>query len=783
MSSRKPEPSRFRSLRLAAAALCLLATVAHADSGALSFDLPAQDMATALRALAKQANVQILFAADLVQGRQAPALKGSYTPDAALRALLTGSGLQIKSKGDGTFAVVHDSPESRNEQSLGDVVVTATRTERRIDEVPASVSVITAKEIRSQQVVKPEDLLRNVEGVDVKSQAAGGAGMVMLRGVGGSFAGQTTQLLVDGMPVEPVVLAPKGAALDFSDLGDIERIEVVRGPAAALYGPSAVGGVINIITKRWSGEPGGEVEVGAGSHNSRSVRAAVGGAGEKVDFRLSASDFRTDGFIAEPKPYFWQQQDLAGADWRDRKVGLRVGLYPSADQEISFGVRNYDIDSAFFGGRPNYRWGRNGTVYDIGYRLELGTLGDLRFKYLNSTIKEHLSWDGLVLGDPTDFTRYVTGQRDEYAEAFEAQANLRLSAAHLLTLGFSRTYGRQVETEDWAVPLDSPQGWDYFARSEVRSKTLVDGFFAQDEIRLTEDTRLLLGGRYDRFRMYDNSTFNSDNFGTDETRRDPDSTDSVFNPRVGVRHKLAAGTSLYASYGTAYVPALNGLRFRADPTCNSPDLKPETSASSEIGLNREWGGMAFKAAAFHTDYTDMIQPLRMATCTQYKNVGKVQVDGLELAIEGSIAAAWRTYANYTYNDSRIESNPANPASEGKRLNLVAAHKLNLGLIYAPSRDLTTRLSGRYVGDRYFDGTMTNQPDSRAAGYFVADFKISHRLPLGPWVREAEVSLAVNNLFDERYVEQKWFVPVGGGVEAFRAFGDRRNWWLGLRARF
>lgn len=783
MHSRKPAPRRPHSWRLALAGLCLAATIAHADPVAVALDLPAQDMAAAMRMLAKQANVQILFASGLVQGRQAPALKGRYTPEAALRALLAGSGLQVKSHADGTFAVVPASPDGRDEHSLGEVVVTATRTERRVEEVPASVSVITARDIQSQQAQKVEDLLRSVEGVDVKSEAAGGAGMVMMRGIGGSFAGQTTQVLVDGMPVEPTVLAPKGAALDLVGLGEIDRIEVVRGPASSLYGPSAVGGVINVLTKRWTGEPGGEVEVGAGSHAARSLRAAVGGASDKVEFRAYASEFRTDGFIAEPQGYFWQQQDLAGRDWRDRKAGFQVGVYPTGGQEITLAVRNYDIDSAFIGGRPSYRWGRDGTVYDLGYKVELGELGDLKLKYLSATIRDHLSWDGLLLGDPTDFTRYITGQRDEYADTFEAQANLRLGAANVLTLGVSRTDGRQAETEDWAVPLTSKQGWGYYARNEIKSRTQVDGVYAQDEIRASENAVFYLGGRYDHFRLYGNTSFSWDNWGTNTTRQDPDSTDSVFNPRLGVRYRLAAGTSVYASYGTAYLPALNGLRFRSNALCNSPDLKPEQSASSEIGLSQGWSGLTVKAAIFHTDYQDKIESRQLAGCSQYVNVGTVVADGIELAVEGSGASGWRPYLNYAYNDSRIERNAANPASEGKRLNLVAKQKLNLGVVYAPSRDLTVRLGGRYVGDRYFDGTMTNLPDARAPGYFVADAKISHRVLLGAWAKEAELSLAVNNLFDRKYVEQKWVADVAGGTEAYRAFGDGRNGWLGLRARF
>ncbi len=673
-----------------------------------------------------------------------------------------------------------DPPAPEEIQAMAEVTVTATRTERRLDEVPASVSVISARDIESQRVVKVEDALRNVEGVDVKSSASGDAAMVSLRGLGGSFAGTTTQVLVDGMPIEPVVPAPKGAALDFSDLGEIERIEVVRGPAAALYGPSAMGGVINILTRRGTPGLGGELEVGAGSHDARLLRGAVRGGTETVDFRIYAGEYQTDGYIARPRPGFWGDQDLAGRDWRQKKFGLSVGVHPTEDQEITFGVRHYNTDMAWYGGRPNYRVEREGTYYNLGYRLQLGAVGDIRFKYLSSTVQDTLGGDGLVYGDPSDFNPSRISRRKESGEMFEIQANLKIGSANLLTVGVSESRGKQVETEKLDIPV-----FDIYELSGVREQSRVLGIFAQDEITLSESTRLLIGGRYDRFRLFGNDSYFRDNYGTDEVRTDPDSAEGVFNPRVGVRHKLAEGTSVYASYGTAYLPALNLLRHRANSNCSNPDLKPERSTSYEVGVNQEWNGVSLRAAAFHSDYRDKIETHSLVDCSlKYVNVGSVSVDGLELGVEGRFASAWRPYANYSFNDAKITDNPANPASEGKRLNWTPRHKFNVGVLYAPSRDLTARLSGRYVGDRYFDGTMQNSPDARAPGYFVADFKISRRIELGTLARSAELSFAVNNLLDRNYVDQKSYEKVfGSGVEIYRDYADRRNFWVGLKTLF
>lgn len=786
---------RFAAISILMTASAFVTDAAFADSGKAAVNIPPQELSSALKAFASQTGIQILYAPEIVQGSRTGGVSGSYAPEEALKLLLKNTDVSVRQNEDGVFTLRRSparpdgsSLEQERAHSLEEVVVTATKTERKIAEVPASVSVITAKDIQSQQAVKVEDLLRNVEGVDVQSEASGFAGSLILRGVGGSFAGKNTQVLVDGMAVEPQALNANGSpALEFAGLGDIERIEVVRGPASSLYGPSAMGGVINILTKRWTGEPGGEVELGLGSHNAQSVRAAVGGASEKFDLRVSASDFQTDGFIAQPKEYAWNQKDLAGRDWSDRKFGVQMGVYPTAHQEITFGVRNYSLDAAWVGGRPNYRQDREGTLYDLGYKLDLGSVGDLKVKYTSASVKDNLTMDGLPLnGDPTDFTRYITDKRDVGADTLEVQGNFRLTPGNLLTVGASHSTGEQTETVATDILLGSPVeiswgiGADYLTRSRTTEKTSITGLYLQDEIRVSENLLLNIGGRYDRYKLHGNTTYEWDNFGTDTTRRDPDSTDNVFTPRVGLRYKLAERTSLYASYGEAYVPATHLLRYRANPACNNPDLKAERSTSTEIGLNQDWAGLSGRLALFQTDYQDKIEKAYPAGCPSfgYENVSAVQVNGIEAALEGKTASAWRPYINYAYTDSKIDSNPNAPATEGKRLNLVAKHKFNLGVTYAPSADWTTRFSGRYVGDRYAD--LENTSTGNMPGYFVADLKISKRVPLGQLVRQAELTLAVNNLFDKEYVSQK---GVWAGAENFREFGDGRNWWLGLRARF
>jgi len=740
-----------------------------ASAAPRQYDIPAGPLDEALNRYALQTGVSVSLDAAKLKGLHTAGLRGSHGVEEGFALLLRGSGYAIAKTPAGYVLVqagepkpaptpakpadADTPPRTDSTVELAPITVTATRTERRVDDVPASVTVITAKDIATQQPQHAADLLRNVEGIDVAGSGSPATlPRITLRGVGGSFGGSTSQILVDGMPLEsPVAGIHLGAHA--IDLFDLERVEVVRGPASALYGPSAVGGVVNFVPKRWRGAPGAEVSIGAGSHDARLVSAAVGGAWDAVDFRLSASDYRTDGYVAQPDADPWGSRDLASRDGKNRKFGLTGGVRPADNQEITFAVRNADTGSAWLGGHPNYRFDDNVESYDLGYRYEAGDWAVFKARYRKMRQKTRILFDDeYVNGNPGSLILAEVDDRIEDSEHLDLQADLRLSRANVLTLGY--TYGIGEYTSRWEDVIWGGSG-------ESVSKSKMSGLFVQDEHRFTDALTVLVGGRWDRYE-----------FAGDTSNGVPtgkDSKDSVFNPRLGARYRLSEATSLYATAGTAYVPALNFLKFRSGGAwLDNPGLKPETSTSYEVGVNHRMGFWSARASLFHTDYEDKISSIRVGAQWQFQNIGKVAIDGLELAIEGT-AGNWRPYANYAYTDSTIKENPSDPLTVGKQVQRVSPHKLNLGAVYAPSDRFYVRVSGRYVDDYYFNDR--NTADALNPGHFVADAKIGWRLPTGGMIRNAEISLAINNLFDKRYREQQYETM------------DGRNVWLGLNARF
>ena len=239
--------------------------------------------------------------------------------------------------------------------TLPDVVVTATRTPQPIQRIGSAITVITAEEIE-RSATSPtrsvDDLFRRVPGVSLTQ--AGGPGQVQTVRIRGGDV-RHTLVLIDGIRMNDPVST--GREFDFANLvlADIERIEVLRGPQSALYGSDAMGGVINIITRRGRGAPKASLAIEGGSFNTKEARGAVSGGNERVDFSVGFAGLDTDGFSAFgyriPRLRYLAPGGFEkdGADRRG--VTGRVGVNVTDDVRVEFGGgSNYnraEYDAAF----------------------------------------------------------------------------------------------------------------------------------------------------------------------------------------------------------------------------------------------------------------------------------------------------------------------------------------------------------------------------------------------------------------------------------------------------
>lgn len=687
--------------------------------------ITAQDMPSALHSLASQTGIQLLFTADELKNIQAKEISGSMSVEEALNRLLEGTNYTYRATGSGTYVLQRKGAALM----LNEVTVTATRTERNVADVPASVSVLTAKKLKTKNRQNVYDALRDEEGLDFNEQPGVAHQVIpVIRGVGGSFAGSTTQVLVDGIPHDSMSSNLMGhGGLNFTAMQDVERIEVVRGPASALYGPSTVGGVINVIPKRWKGEPGVELEGSYGSHNTITAGVATGVAKERFDIRVSGYKAQTDGFVAIPVPNTWGQVDAGPRDWKDNKFGLMAGFRPADNQEITLNVQTYATRSAVLGGRPNYRQDMDGQSISLGYHADLGDATRIKTVYRATDLKQQTVTDNWAYGTPGDMSVANNYGRFTKATKLLVQADMRLSGNNQLTMGYGHDTGDYEDS-------DTDVGMPTMTRG---SKDKVDALFVQDEHKL--DTVTLLGGV-----RYDHLDFSPDTVDG-VPKNGSGSVDNVISPRLGARFHLSESTSMYASFGTAYMPALNGYKF-VQPSVtrvDNPDLKSETSTTYEVGMNSSMEGVALRTSLYRTNYKDKItlgiDPA--TTFNQWQNVAVRRVTGVEIALEGDLSGGWKPYVNYSYTKAEDQETAG---AEFKQATRVSPRKLNLGVTYEPNDVWSATLNGRAVSDMYFNNLTAAQ---HTGGYFIADAKVSATLPgNGKW----EIFGACNNLTGKKY---------------------------------
>ncbi|MFC5697603.1 TonB-dependent vitamin B12 receptor [Pseudomonas sp. GCM10022186] len=571
--------------------------------------------------------------------------------------------------------------------TLDEQVVTATRSERPVRASLAATTVIDREEIERSQAQSVPDLLRKVPGVTLSNNGGPGKNTtVFMRG----SESDHVLVLIDGIKVGSV----SNGLTAFQDLPVelIERIEVVRGPRSSLYGSEAIGGVIQIFTRK-----GGEgrakpwFSAGYGTHDRYEGSAGVSGGDGKGWYNLGVSSQDTDGIDALDARSSYHEPDADG--YRNLSGSLGGGYRFDNGLELDGtllrvrGHNDYDLVSSF-----NPGGGLNANA-DNEQRL-IG--GRARFSPLEP-------WDvTLQAGRSEDLSREETGGL--FSSRFDSQRNsaswlndLTLAEGHVLTLGY-----------DWQQ--DEVSGSTAFDKDSRLNR----GWFAQ-----------YLGehGRQDwqlSLRRDDN-----EQFGTHDTGS------------AAWGYALTDAVRFSLSYGTAFkAPTFNELYF---PDYGNPNLDAETSETLEVGLAGEHAWGRWSANAFRTRVDDLIVHDANSGLGPFgspNNIGEARMDGVELVL-GSQWLGWNWQANATLLDAE---NRADDANKGNDLPRRARQVFNLDLDRRIGRfgmGATLHAEGR----RYDDV----ENDQRLAGYATVDLRGEYWL-----TEEWRLQAKVTNLLDADY---------------------------------
>ena len=538
------------------------------------------------------------------------------------------------------------------------VHVTASRVEQELMEVPMSVSVITSKDIEKSGAKTVGDLLSDIPGVEIKNDGGQGIDRVKIRGED-AFR---TLVMIDGQKVAEHK-SMSGAPI-LIDPSMIERIEVIKGPASVLYGSDAIGGAINIITKK-GGTRAVQGEVSAGmdtSASGKNVSSGIYGNVNGWEYRLNAA---TESYDNLETPI----GEVPYTEFDSRSASLYLAYNISENMKVGGTIDYYKLDfmsgtqdgsyDEFFVDVP--KWDRTKgalffemkNVNDYLARLRM----DVFHQQSNKDMQNH------VIQGTTKVDSFADNQLDQ--TGFSVQSDWQLGE-HYLIAGYEFSYD-SLDAETYSITSPLPimtvrntRVWD--ATQQQHS------VYASMESPVLSDVSLTYGVRYTWVRSesdYEKTGTTSMGPSTPESwSRDSSDGHAVFN--LGAVWRAAEDVSLRASWAQGYrFPIIQELfvdsTMGGATTLSNPDLKPETSDNFEIGLR--WTNSAFSvdSAVFYSKADDYIDSLltaktMMGKTYRYTNVSEATTYGLETSFSLNVFENFEPYTTFTLMRRKFEQN-------------------------------------------------------------------------------------------------------------------------------
>ncbi|HEX6965772.1 MAG TPA: TonB-dependent receptor [Gemmatimonadaceae bacterium] len=622
---------------------------------------------------------------------------------------------------------------------LAPVVVTATRVRVPENSAPTSVTVITGNELRARGITTVAEALRSVPGAEVaQSGSFGATTSLFLRGGESDYV----KVLVDGVPVND-----PGGAFDFAQLttDNVDRIEIVRGPASVLYGSDAMTGVIQIFTRRGAGPSRAAASVRGGTYETRDYDATVLGAGGALQYSLSAARHTTAGILP------FNNQD------RDNTYSGSFRLAPSARSELRASLRYTDADFHYptnSAGVPEDSNAFNATkrfVADVEAGHFFTSRVEGRVLLANTTIDDHSDDRPDNAGDTLGFYGYLSSSR-LYRRSVDARVNVYLTPLTVVTAGAE--YAKQ---HDASSSLSMSQYGNSASPPFDRSRENT-AYYAQLVGNAGHLLSYTLGGRVD----------DNQRFGTFATYR------------AGIGVHILADTRLHLSAGSAFKEPTFDEQFATGFAQGNPALNPERSRSWEFGAEQRLfsGRLTLAATYFDQRFRDLVQYASMPPGQpDYFNVAAANASGVELEARlPAIARVLGVTANYTYLHTRVidagfDSTADALFVQGNRLLRRPTHLASVHLDYRTPRRALLGATVSYVGRRD-DRDFSSFPATPVELPAYTKVDISAELPLVTH-RVADHALAltarIDNLFNAQYQ----------GVYGFRVPG--RVVLLGARA--
>jgi catecholate siderophore receptor len=616
---------------------------------------------------------------------------------------------------------------------------TATKTESALRDVPQTVSIITRDLIRDQNMLSMADVARYVPGFTM-GQGEGHRDAPTLRG-----NSTTADFFVDGV---------RDDVQYFRDLYNAERIEVLKGPNAMIFGRGGGGGVINRVTKRADGRHYGEIDLRGGSYDNKRIAADFGDA---VNESLA---LRVNGMYEDSDSY----RDFVEIERYG--VNPTLGLTLSEQTRVSFSYEHFndertvdrgvpssngrplDSDAATFFGNPAQSFAEAkvnlaAVTLDHEFAATLKLRNHTEYAdydkfyqnvYPNSAVSPagNVTLDAYQSGterqnlfNQTDLTWNVSTGSVRHT----VLAGIELGQQDTENLRNNSTFGATpagvvsiANPVTFAVPVFNVPNQNNDVQVELAA------IYVQDQIALSDQLQVIAGVRFDQFDIEFDNRLNGQRFERD---------DDFVSPRLGLIYRPLEPLSLYASYSVSYLPSSGDQFSSLDAT--SAALEPEEFENLEVGAKWDVSpSLALSAAVYRLDRSNTRAP--GPTPGTIVLTGEQRSEGVELGISGAITEQWELIAGYAYQDAEITSTTS-AAPRGRNVALVPRHQFSFWNTYRFTPMLRAGVGVLHQDEMFASiSNAVTLPDFTRVDAAVF-FTFNERF-------EAQVN--VENLFDEDY---------------------------------
>jgi outer membrane receptor protein involved in Fe transport len=647
-----------------------------------------------------------------------------------------------------------------------EIVVTATRTPERLQDVPASVSVISLDQIRNSPAQGLDDILRQVPGMTLDMIGPDvGHPTAYNEGMRGLPTTETRMLvLLDGVPVND----PFFGYIQWNriPLDNIDHVEIVRGGGSPLWGNAAMGGVINVIT-RPPNEQMLDVDASGGSYGS--YRASAYGVylpTDGVKLSLNAAFDGTNGYQTTPASWYsfgstTLRSPLYTPTSFNARNGSARGDFDLADGLTGFALVNYhdndQVLSTSLGADSQRTW-----TFSGGLKQLVGDGGSLT---------------GNFFFDDSDFTT-----NNPHLLTFTTQYNSNIHRTPVNDAGGSIVWSQDLDgiVRNYTAGVDVHwiSGQDnaeyYLPDGKLAVPTIVGGGqqifiggFAQARFVPVEKFEIVASARYQYYENY-----NAVDTFPPAVGNIPSSRSYSFDPRVNLRYAVTDQLAIRGAYYRSFrAPTMDQLyRTYADTTAGiyegNPFLRPEKLEGGEVGIDYNLGALRTQLTFYTTTIDNLITQFNLPasespkvlgvvcgydaktftflTCTRNINAASATARGIEAEANWEFGNGFSSTIAYTYADSRYTGDPVDPTAVGERLEGVPRHNVSGSLTYrAPSGWQATAVM-RWVSTSY--GDAHPEDNLKLDAHFVVDASASY-----PITDSLEIYTQAQNLLSRRYV--------------------------------